>query len=103
MVLDFKGVPILYSPYFSFPLNDKRKSGFLAPSAGSSDELGFELRAPYYLNLAPNYDATITPRVMSKRGFMMEGLGRYLFTDFRGEIAGTYLPSDNQASRNRNS
>ncbi len=103
VVLDFKGIPILYSPYFSFPLSDKRKSGFLAPSAGTSDELGFELRAPYYLNLAPNYDATITPRYMSKRGLMMEGLGRYLFTDFQGEIGGTYLPSDSEAGRDRNS
>jgi LPS-assembly protein len=103
VVLDFKGVPILYSPYFSFPLSDKRKSGFLAPSAGNGDEVGFELRAPYYLNLAPNYDATITPRYMSKRGLMMEGLGRYLFTDFQGEIGGTYLPSDSEASRDRNS
>ncbi len=102
VVLDFKGIPILYSPYFSFPLSDKRKSGFLAPSAGNSDEIGFELRAPYYLNLAPNYDATITPRYMSKRGLMMEGLGRYLFTDVQGEIGGSFLPSDKVADRNRN-
>jgi LPS-assembly protein len=103
VVLNFKGVPILYSPYFSFPLSDERKSGFLAPSAGNSDETGFELRAPYYLNLAPNYDATITPRYMSKRGLMMEGLGRYLFSGVEGELGGSLLPSDNQADRDRSS
>ncbi|HCO44106.1 MAG TPA: LPS-assembly protein LptD [Gammaproteobacteria bacterium] len=102
VVLDFKGVPILYSPYFSFPLSDERKSGFLAPSAGNSDETGFEFRAPYYLNLAPNYDATITPRYMSKRGLMMGGLGRYLFRGTEGEIGGTLLPSDKEADRDRN-
>lgn len=101
VVLDFKGIPILYSPYFSFPLSDKRKSGFLAPSVGNSDEIGFELRAPYYLNLAPNYDATIAPRYMSKRGLMMEGLGRYLFTGVQGEVGGSFLPSDKVADRNR--
>jgi LPS-assembly protein len=101
VVLDFKGLPILYSPYFSFPLSDKRKSGFLAPSAGSGGKSGLELRTPYYLNLAPNYDATVTPRYMSKRGLMMEGLGRYLFSDFNGQIGGTYLPSDKEADRDR--
>lgn len=101
VVLDFKGVPILYSPFFSFPLSDKRKSGFLAPSAGTGGKSGFELRTPYYLNLAPNYDATVTPHYMSDRGLMMEGLGRYLFSDFSGQIGGTYLPSDNKADRDR--
>ncbi len=101
VVLDFKGVPIFYSPYFSFPLSDKRKSGFLAPSAGSTDETGFELRAPYYLNLGPNYDATIAPRYMSKRGLMMEAGGRYLFSGVAGELNGTFLPSDDVAGRSR--
>jgi len=54
VVLDFKGVPILYSPYFSFPLSDARKSGFLTPSAGTGGRNGAQLTAPYYLNLAPN-------------------------------------------------
>ncbi len=102
IVLDFKGVPIFYSPYFSFPLSDKRKSGFLMPTAGNSDELGFELSAPYYLNLAPNYDATITPHYMSKRGLMMEGVGRYLFSSLQGELGGTFLPSDKVADKSRN-
>jgi LPS-assembly protein len=96
-------VPILYSPYFSFPLSDERKSGFLTPSIGTGGRNGFELAAPYYLNLAPNYDATVTPRFMSKRGLMLEGLGRYLFTDVQGEIGGTFLPSDSEAGRDRNS
>ena len=101
VVLDFKGVPILYSPYFSFPLSDERKSGFLTPSASTGGKNGFQVRAPYYLNLAPNYDATVTPRYMSKRGLMMEGLGRYLFSDFNGQVGGTYLPSDSEADRDR--
>ena len=101
VVLDFKGVPILYSPYFSFPLSDERKSGFLTPSASTGGKNGFQVRAPYYLNLAPNYDATVTPRYMSKRGLMMEGLGRYLFSDFNGQVGGTYLPSDSEAGRDR--
>jgi len=73
------------------------------PSAGTGGTNGFELATPYYLNLAPNYDATITPRYMSKRGLMMEGSGRYLFTDLKGDIAGSFLPSDSEAGRDRNS
>jgi len=101
VVLDFKGVPILYSPYFSFPLSDKRKSGFLLPTAGSSTAGGFEMSVPYYLNLAPNYDATITPRYMSKRGLMMEGSGRYLLSNLNGTLEGAVLPSDSAAGRTR--
>lgn len=103
MVLDFKGVPILYSPYFSFPLANTRESGFLTPNFGTGGTNGLEFSAPYYLNLAPNYDATITPRYMSKRGLMMEGLGRFLFTDLKGQLGGTYLPSDSQTGRERDS
>ena len=61
----FMGVPIFYSPYLSFSLHQERKSGFLAPHYGTTDKGGAELTVPYYLNIAPNRDATISPRVMS--------------------------------------
>ena len=74
----FFGAPIFYAPWLEFPLSNERKSGFLVPTAGSSNARGIEFAAPYYLNLAPNYDATITPRFMSKRGLQLGGEFRYL-------------------------
>ena len=74
----FMDVPMLYSPWLEFPLSNERKSGFLTPTFGSSGTRGFEVTAPYYFNLAPNYDATITPRLMTKRGLMVGGQFRYL-------------------------
>ena len=99
--VDLKGVPILYTPVISFPVGGARKSGFLFPSFGNSDKSGFELGVPYYLNLAPNYDLTLTPFVMSRRGF---GLGldfRYLTERSRGKIGNDYLPGDDLANRDR--
>jgi LPS-assembly protein len=66
--LRIRGIPVLYTPYINFPIDDRRKSGFLVPSIGSSDDNGFELITPYYWNIAPNLDATFYPRYMSKRG-----------------------------------
>jgi LPS-assembly protein len=80
----FKGVPILYSPWMSFSLNNERKSGFLAPSFGSSSNNGISLALPYYWNIAPNMDATITPRVLTKRGVLIGNEVRYLNTAFGG-------------------
>ncbi|MES9854844.1 MAG: LPS assembly protein LptD [Candidatus Thiodiazotropha sp. L084R] len=88
------GIPILYLPYFTFPVDDRRKTGFLVPSAGSSNRLGTELTTPYYFNLAPNYDATLTPRWMSKRGLMMGAEFRYLGDKQRTEISGELLQND---------
>lgn len=93
-VLYFKNVPILYSPYFSFPLREERKSGFLTPTYGYSSNSGFEFGLPYYFNLAPNYDATLTPRYYAKRGTQLEGEFRYLGQGYRGQVAGTYLSND---------
>ncbi|MDT8387732.1 MAG: LPS assembly protein LptD [Thiogranum sp.] len=76
--LDIKGVPVLYTPYISFPIDDRRKTGFLVPSFGSSDNSGFELRLPYYLNLAPNYDATLTPRYLQYRGTQINAEARHM-------------------------
>ena len=82
----FFGVPIAYSPWFEFPLSNERKSGFLTPTLGLDRHPRLRVRAvPYYLNLAPNYDATITPRLMTKRGLQLGGQGRYLFETAQGE------------------
>ncbi len=99
--IDLKGVPILYTPVISFPVGDARKSGFLFPSFGNSDKSGFELGVPYYFNLAPNYDLTLTPFLLSRRGL---GLGvdyRYLTARSRGKLDTDYLPSDDLAGTDR--
>jgi len=93
-VLYFKGVPILATPYFQFPLRPERKSGLLTPVYGMSTRSGIEFALPYYLNLAPNYDATLTPRYLHKRGLQLGGEFRYLGRNWRGQIDGTYLPKD---------
>ena len=90
----FKGTPIFYSPYLTFPLTDKRKSGFLTPSYRVSGQTGFEIHVPYYWNIAPNQDATFTARGMTKRGVLMEGEYRYLTHYGRGELGLEYLPND---------
>jgi len=93
-VLYFKGVPILASPYFQFPLRRARKSGLLTPVYGMSTRSGFEFALPYYINLAPNYDATLTPRYLQKRGLQLGGEFRYLARHYSGLIDGTYLSKD---------
>jgi LPS-assembly protein len=99
--LDFKGIPILYTPWITFPLGDERKSGFLFPDFGLSDRSGVEFAAPYYFNLAPNYDLTLTPRVLSDRGFELDGEFRYLGEDTRGGVEAVYLPDDELRDRDR--
>lgn len=87
-------VPIFYLPYITFPLGDERKSGFLFPSVSSSDGGGLDVSVPYYWNLAPNYDATLTPRFISGRGTMLEFETRYLNRWMRNEINLAVLPDD---------
>ena len=99
--VEFKGVPFLYTPYISFPLNNARESGFLTPAFGTSNTRGVELTTPYYLNLAPNYDATITPRYMTKRGLQLGAEFRYLQPNYAGEIYGGVLPNDNVSKSTR--
>ena len=89
-----RGIPVLYSPYLRWPIDDRRRSGFLIPTFGTSDETGFDLTIPYYLNLAPNLDATLYPRLMSKRGLMLGGELRYLTESDSGTIQGEILPYD---------
>lgn len=88
------GVPIAYIPYISFPLGDERKSGFLFPSISSSDDGGLDIAVPYYWNLAPNYDATITPRFISGRGPMLETETRHLNRWLRTDLNLAYLADD---------
>ncbi len=88
------GVPIFYTPYISFPLSDERKSGFLVPSVGSSDKTGFDVSTPYYWNISPNKDATVTPRYMADRGLMLHGEFRYLNEQGQGKLDAGFLASD---------
>jgi len=81
----FLGVPVMYTPWLEFPLSNERKSGFLTPTIGSTQIRGFEIATPYYFNLAPNYDATLSPRFMTRRGLQIAGQGRYLFEPAAGE------------------
>jgi len=98
----FKGVPLFYSPVAWFPLNNQRRSGVLTPSIKQSTNTGFDLSLPYYWNIAPNYDATFYPRVMSKRGFQLGVETRYLTESNRGEIRAEYMSSDrNEDDRRR--
>ncbi|MFT0546902.1 LPS-assembly protein LptD [Allopusillimonas ginsengisoli] len=100
-VLYFKKVPILYSPYLTFPVKKERKSGLLVPTYGASSNSGFEFSLPYYFNLAPNYDATLTPRYLSKRGLQMGGQFRYLGRQYNGQLDGTWLGRDNVTGDDR--
>ena len=94
MKLRFKGVPIIYLPQISFPISDARKSGLLTPEIGSSGRSGNELRVPIYWNIAPNYDATITPRLLTSRGLQLETQFRYLTQKNEGQITADYLHND---------
>lgn len=91
-------VPVLYIPRFSFPLTDERKSGLLYPTIRSSARNGVELEVPYYFNLAPNYDLTLTPRLMTDRGVMGMVETRYLTEQHRGIVEVNYLHSDRRSS-----
>ncbi len=101
VLLTFKSVPLLYSPWLDFPISGQRKSGFLAPVFGTTSKGGVDITIPYYLNLAPNYDLTLYPRIISKRGLQMGFDGRYLFPGMSGEDVIEYLPNDRVAGRDR--
>ena len=88
-------VPVFYLPYFNFPIDDRRSSGFLLPNASISSESGLEVDVPYYFNLAPNYDATLNTHVYTNRNPMLSGEFRYLTEDYgEGIFNGSYLPND---------
>ncbi len=87
-------IPTIYLPYLSFPLDNNRKSGFLIPKVSYNTQNGGVYQIPYYLNLAPNYDATLLPRYFSKRGLMWGGQFRYLVGPTNGALDIAYLPGD---------
>jgi len=95
--LGLGGVPLFYLPYISFPIDDRRKSGFLVPTLGVDDRSGWNVATPYYINIAPDMDATVTPRYFSKRGFMLGGEYRYLTEKHSGEVRGEVIPDDSEA------
>ncbi|MCA1978934.1 MAG: LPS-assembly protein LptD [Thiobacillus sp.] len=99
--LRFLGVPILYTPWMDFSLNNERKTGILSPTFGTTERSGLDVLVPYYLNLAPNYDATLYPRLLSKRGVQLGAEFRYLLPQFSGANRLEYLPNDNEAGRSR--
>lgn len=100
-VLSFKGVPILPVPSISFPLSDKRKSGFLPPTIGLDNVNGLDMTLPYYWDIAPNRDATFYPTLMSRRGLMLGGEFRYLERDYRGQARLDVMNNDTLRGRSR--
>ena len=100
-VVRFKEVPILAFPKVSFPLSDKRKSGFLPPTLGLGSLNGFEIKQPYYFDIAPNRDATFSPTVMTKRGVDLAGEFRYLDPTYKGQVSANVMPGDKLRDRDR--
>ena len=92
----FKGVPIFYAPVMTFPIDGQRKSGLLTPNFAERDRTGLDLSIPYYFNLAPNYDLTLEPRYLAKRGTQMNSDFRYLLPRSSGQLRFEYLPDDSQ-------
>ena len=100
-VLYFQDVPILASPYLTFPVKKERKSGFLTPTFGATSNTGADYSQPYYFNLAPNYDTTAQLRAMSKHGLQLGDEFRYMVETYTGMFAGTYLNNDYQTGTDR--
>ncbi len=94
-------VPILYLPWMSFPIDDRRKSGFLYPSFSTANDNGVEVSIPYYWNIAPQQDATITPRYFTDRGFMLSAEYRLLTRRTLSLLDGDYMPSDKATDEDR--
>ncbi len=99
--LHFKGVPIFGTPWFSFPIGQERRSGFLTPTYGMSSTRGLDLSLPYYFNLAPNYDYTLTPRIMSKRGIMIGNEARLKLENLDAQVNFDWLPHDSETNDSR--
>ncbi|MBR9814059.1 LPS assembly protein LptD [bacterium] len=101
--VSFFGVPIIYLPYFTFPIDDRRRTGFLVPDFGDSDTTGVDISAPFYINISPALDATVTPRYMARRGNQLKNSFRYLLADDwgRGEVQYEVLPNDEVLDESR--
>ncbi|MES2819506.1 MAG: LPS-assembly protein LptD [Pseudomonadota bacterium] len=95
VTLRVKNIPVFYTPYISFPIDERRQTGFLAPSLSSSSDDGLTLQTPYYFNLAPNFDATLYPSFMTDRGLLLEGELRYLTRNSEGQVGGAFLNDEN--------
>ena len=89
-----QGVPVFYTPYLQLPIGDRRRSGLLIPTLGHGSRDGYFYAQPVYWNIAPNLDATLTPKYMSRRGWQLNSEFRYLTTLGEGQIAGEYLGDD---------
>lgn len=99
--LRFYDVPVLAFPYATFPLENSRRSGLLAPYYSQTSQRGLEFGVPYYWNIAPEADLTVTPVLMTKRGEQLKGWGRYLQPKYSGEMKLEYLPDDKQFGASR--
>ena len=96
VVVRYKGKPVLYTPYLRLPIGNERLSGFLFPTVSTSSKHGFGLAVPYYFNLAPNRDATLTPTYFSKRGLHLQGEYRYLGANSDMTFVGEFMPRDEE-------
>ncbi|TDQ34781.1 LPS-assembly protein LptD [Thiopseudomonas denitrificans] len=103
VTLRVKNIPVFYTPYIHFPIDDRRQSGFLPPSVSYSRRKGVDLTTPYYINLAPHMDATLYPNYMSERGLLTEGEFRYLTKKSEGMVGGAWLGDDQEKERKRQS
>ena len=101
MRLRLHDITLFALPSASFPLENRRKTGFLAPYYSQNTRRGLEVAAPFYLNIAPEQDLTLTPVVMSKRGEQLKGQYRYLSQDYVGQLRVEYLPRDEVLNRPR--
>ena len=101
VTLRFKDVPVFYTPYIQFPIDDRRMSGILMPTAAVTNRHGVELAVPWYWNIAPSFDATLTPRLMEDRGVMLETEWRYLRPRHDGTLDLRYLPDDREFGDDR--
>src|SRR5690606_31006171 len=99
-VVRVRNIPVLYTPYLNFPIDDRRQTGFLWPSIGSSSS-GIDAAIPFYINIAPDYDATLTPRIITDRGTMLETEFRALNRYSEWELSGTRLNSDQENGEDR--
>jgi LPS-assembly protein len=100
-VLRFLGQPIIALPTLSFPLGDSRKSGWLPPTLDLNNRSGVDLSLPYYWDIAPHRDATLAPRLMTRRGLGLDAEFRYLEPSFEGQLRLDLLPHDRVAGRSR--
>jgi LPS-assembly protein len=100
-VLRFLGKPIIALPTLSFPLGDTRKSGWLPPTLNLDNRSGVDLSVPYYWDIAPNRDATLAPRLITRRGLGLDAEFRYLEPSYEGQLRLDLLPHDRLAGRSR--